>query len=245
MQQQQTPETQTPEIQSPFLRWLDNFWYHYKWHTLIALFFVLLITVSSVQMCKKNSFDIYIMYAGQHDVKRTSNTGITEYETLLQGLNKHAHDFDADGKTSVSFLPLFLPSGEEIKEITKEDGVEVNTAVIKDNSEIFNTNIVYSNYYLCILSKSLYETYRVISDVEIFVPLASYVEGTDATLYAKDAILLSSTPLGQSAGFADFPEDTVICLRNTTEVSQNLTGAKSREHFENAETVLKRMLGKD
>ena len=235
-------EQQSPEIKSPVLKWLDNFWYHYKWHTLIAIFFVVLIAVSTAQMCKKNSYDIYIMYAGQHDVERTSDTGITEYETLLGGLTKLSSDFDGDGKVNVSFLPLFLPSNEEIQEITKEDGVEVNTSVIKDNSEIFNTNIVYSNYYLCILSKSLYETYRTISDVEIFVPLGSYVEGTDITLYAKDAILLSSTALGQSAGFADFPPDTVICLRNTTEVSSNLTGAKSREHFENAEATLRALL---
>ena len=235
-------EKETPEIQSPVLKWLDNFWYHYKWHTLIAIFFVVLISVSVAQMCKKNSYDIYIMYAGQHDVERKSETGVTEYETLLQGLTKVSDDFDGDGKVSVSFLPLFLPSNEEIKEITKEDGVEVNTMVIKDNSEIFNTNIVYSNYYLCFLSKSLYETYRTISDVEIFVPLEGYVAGTEAELYAKDAILLSSTALGKSAGFADFPPDTVICLRNTTEVSENLTGASSREHFENAETALRAIL---
>lgn len=235
-------EKETPEIQSPVLKWLDNFWYHYKWHTLIAVFFLVLIIVSSVQMCKKNSYDIYIMYAGQHDVERTSDTGITEYETLLQGLSKVSGDFDGDGKVNVSFLPLFLPSNEEIKELTKEDGVEVNTAVIKENSEIFNTNIVYSNYYICFLSKSLYETYRTVSGVEIFVPLGSYVEGTGATLYADDAILLSSTAFGQSAGFADFPEDTVICLRNTTEVSQNLTGSASREHFENAEATLRAIL---
>ena len=237
-------EQQTPEIKSPVLKWLDNFWYHYKWHTLIALFFVVLISVSTAQMCKKNSYDIYIMYAGQHDVERTSDTGVTEYETLLQALNRYGEDSDGDGNVSISFLSLFLPSNEEIKEITKQEGVEVNTSVIKDNSEIFNTNIVYSNYYLCILSKSVYETYRTISDVEIFVPLEGYVEGTDATLYAKDAVLLSSTALGQSAGFADFPEDTVICLRNTTEVSQNLTGAKSRDHFERAEAMLLRILGK-
>ena len=238
-------ELQSPEIKSPFLKWLDNFWYHYKWHTLIAVFFVVLITVSTAQMCKKNSYDIYIMYAGQHDVERTSDTGITEYETLLGGLNKYAKDYDGDGKVSVSFLPLFLPSNEEIKEITKEDGVEVNTAVIKDNSEIFNTNIVYSNYYLCFLSSSIYETYRTVSGVKIFVPLESFIEGTDATLYAEDAILLSSTPLANLAGFSDLPEDTVICLRNTTEVSSNLTGAKSREHYEHAVDTLLALLGKN
>ena len=29
--------------QSKFLRWWDNYWYHYKWHTIIAGFFIFLV----------------------------------------------------------------------------------------------------------------------------------------------------------------------------------------------------------
>ncbi len=232
----------TPEIQSPVLKWLDNFWYHYKWHTLITVFFVVLISVSVGQMCKKNSYDIYVMYAGAYDIERTSETGISEYETMLQGLNIITNDCNGDGDVNVSFLPLFLPSNAEMEEINKQEGKEVNTAVVKDNSEIFNTNIVYSNYYLVFLSPTLYETYREVSGVEIFVPLAPYTEGTDAILYADDAILLSSTNFGKSAGFANLPEDTLVCLRNTSEVSESLTGSASKEHFKNAETTLRALL---
>ena len=230
-----------PEIKSSALAWLDNFWYHYKWHTLIALFLAVVLIVGVAQMCQKNKYDIYIMYAGIHDVERKSTTGVSEYETLLQGLKKISKDYDGDGETNVSFLPLFLPSAKEIEELNKQDGVEVNTAVVADNVEIFNTNIVYSNYYLCFLSTTVYENYRTTAGVDIFVPLGSYVEGTDAELYAPDAILLSSTDFGKSAGFSDFPEDTVICLRIHSEVAANLTGS-SAEHYKNAEDTLRALL---
>jgi len=29
-------------VENRFLRWLDNFWYHYKWHTIIISFFVIM-----------------------------------------------------------------------------------------------------------------------------------------------------------------------------------------------------------
>ena len=230
-----------PEIRTPFLAWLDNFWYHYKWHTLIAVFVAVVIIVGVGQMCNKNKYDAFIMYAGIHDVERTSTSSVSEYDTLVQGLKKITEDFDGDGEVSVSFLPLFLPTSAEIEELNKQDGVEVNTAVVADNIEIFNTNIIYSNYYLCFLSTSVYENYKTTAGVSIFMPLGEYVEGTDAELYASDAILLSSTDFGKSAGFAGFPEDTVVCLRIHSEVAANLTGS-SAEHYKNAEKVLRALL---
>ena len=230
-----------PEIKSSLLSRLDNFWYHYKWHTLIVLFLAVVLIVGVGQMCNKNKYDVFIMYAGIHDVERKSTTGVSEYETLVQGLKKISDDYDGDGEVNVSFLPLFLPSSAEIEELNKQDGFEVNTAVVADNVEIFNTNIVYSNYYLCFLSTTVYENYKTTAGVSLFVPLDGYVEGTDAELYAPDAILLSSTDFGKSAGFSNFPEDTVICLRIHSEVAENLTGS-SAEHYKNAEETLRALL---
>ena len=27
-------------VQNPVLKWLDNYWYHYKWHTIVVAFFI-------------------------------------------------------------------------------------------------------------------------------------------------------------------------------------------------------------
>lgn len=228
----------TPEIQSPALKWLDNFWYHYKWHTLIALFLAVAIVICSVQACNKRSYDVYIMYAGVHDVERTASGSMSEFETLVENFKRITDDHDGDGACSPSFLPLFLPSNEEIEEINgRDDRFEVNTNVVADNAEIFRQNIVLSDYYICLLSRSVYETYRVISDVEIFVPLADYVGDAAVTYYAPDAVLLSSTAFGALPALSDFPEDTVVCLRILSEVGA--AKGKNRETYARAEETLR------
>ena len=225
-------------VKSPFLSWLDNFWYHYKWQTLIALFLVFAILVCSVQMCKREDYDVFVMYAGAHDVERKSSS-VSEYEKVVRHLTDICRDYDEDGRVAPSFLSLFLPSNEEIEEINATEGYEVNTAVVADNAEIFRTNIVYSDYYLCLLSPSVYETYRVISGVEMFVPLASYVGEREVEYYAADAVLLSSTAFGKQIGFESFPPDTLVCLRILTD----LQGKKrdSVEKYERAEDMIRNL----
>ena len=228
----------TPEIQSPALKWLDNFWYHYKWHTLIALFLIVAITICSVQACNKQSYDVFIMYAGAHDVERTASGSVSEFETLVENFKRITDDHDGDGERSPSFLPLFLPSNEEIDEINaRDERFEVNTNVVADNAEIFRQNVIYSDYYICLLSRSVYETYRVTAGVEIFVPLADYVGDAEVSYFAPDAVLLSSTVFGALPALADFPEDTLICLRILSEVGASK--GKNREVYADAEQTLR------
>lgn len=227
------------EVKSPFLLWLDNFWYHYKWHTLIALFLVFAITVCSVQMCQKQDYDVFVVYAGAHDIERRSSS-VSEYEKVYEHLRAVCRDYDGDGRVSPSFLALFLPSNEEIEKINAMEGYEVNTAVVADNAEIFSSNIVYSDYYVYLISPSVYETYRTVSGVEMFVPLAAYAGESEVTYYADDAVLLSSTAFGQQIGFERFPEDTLICLRILTD----LQGKKQDnvKKYERAEDMIRSIL---
>ncbi|MBR5314827.1 MAG: hypothetical protein IKU45_05400, partial [Clostridia bacterium] len=46
------------------LKWLDNFWYHYKWHVIIGLFVIVFLVVAIGQMIDKDKVDAYVMYAG-------------------------------------------------------------------------------------------------------------------------------------------------------------------------------------
>ena len=54
--------------------------------------------------------------------------------------------------------------------------------------------------------------------------------------YAPDAVLLRSTAFGALPALADFPEDTVICLRILSEVGA--AKGKNREAYANAEATL-------
>ena len=81
-------------VKSGFFAWLDNFWYHYKWHSLIALFLVFAITVCTLQMCDKESYDIHILYAGNHAFARQStDADAPEYFKARQSLARHKNSF--------------------------------------------------------------------------------------------------------------------------------------------------------
>ena len=100
-----------------FLAWLDNFWYHYKWHTIISLFLVFAITICTVQSCQKTSYDIRIMYAGSHTIKRQSEgADIPEYTKVLTALKAVTPDFDDNGKSDVALLDLHVLTNAEMQE---------------------------------------------------------------------------------------------------------------------------------
>ena len=41
-----------------FLKWLDNYWYHYKWRTIVILFFAVLLIVCVVQCSTVEKYDL-------------------------------------------------------------------------------------------------------------------------------------------------------------------------------------------
>ena len=45
-------------------KWLENYWYHYKWATIIVLFFVTVFAIGIYQMASKSDYDTQIVYAG-------------------------------------------------------------------------------------------------------------------------------------------------------------------------------------
>ena len=110
-------------IKSPFLERLDNFWYHYKWHTLVALFLIFVFCVCAFQMCSKESYDTYIMYAGHKSISRTSEDGdIPEYNTFVSSFKRVCEDFDGNGEISLSFSNLYVMSEEVKQKIEAELG---------------------------------------------------------------------------------------------------------------------------
>ena len=47
-----------------FLKWLDNYWYHYKWHTIIVGIVAVILIVCFWQMGSTKKHDTVIVYAG-------------------------------------------------------------------------------------------------------------------------------------------------------------------------------------
>lgn len=225
-------DTGTPQGSSTLLSKLDNFWYHYKWHTIVALFLIFTITICSLQMCTKTKYDVHILYSGSHEIKRTSTDGdIAEYATFLSSFKRVANDYDNDGNVSLSLKDLFMLSDKEIEEIQKSDSsIEINRSLLIENKDILSETLIYSDYYVCLFSKSVYDEYKTIDGIEMFSPLSSYVhDGTSVEFYTDTAIYLSSTGFYSLPGVCNLPNDTLICLRNVSAVANHFSEKDATE----------------
>lgn len=235
---------------SGFAKWLDNFFYYYKWHTIVALFLVVTITICSVQMCSKTSFDVFLMYAGGAEIEKTAEEGETpDYVKITSALKQYSKDFDGDGEKNVHVLNLFIPSAEEIEEVesNKENGYEINYSLIQQDTESLKHYMVYGEYYICILSEDLFRQYTEDSSINFFAPIAPYTNGNKGDYeYASEyGIYLSSTSLADKPGFSLLCEggrDSVICIRAFSELAANTSKSKNKEIFKNSEQTLKSLL---
>jgi hypothetical protein len=73
-------------VQNRFLNWLDNFWYHYKWHTIVIGFFVMVFAICFTQCATTARSDVIVTYAG--------------------GYTLSARESEEIGKLLTDFLPL-------------------------------------------------------------------------------------------------------------------------------------------
>ena len=217
--------------------WLENFWYHYKWHSIVALFVVFAIVVCTFQMCGKTSYDAYVVYAGQKEISHTAKDGSIEYMTFTSSLKQVARDYDENGEVNISLMDLFMLSSKEIEEAQQEEDSEVNFVLIDNNNRTFNNTVSFSEYYLFFISTPLYEEYSDHAGTNYFDTLTGYASLGDFEYYDDGAILLHSTDFASLPGFSDLPPDTLIALR-----LQGYFESDNAKHREAAIDMLKRIL---
>lgn len=236
------------EMKSPLVQKLENYWYYYKWHTIVALFLIFAIVVCSLQMCSRVEIDGYILYAGGKTVSRTASGGDrAEYARVLDAMKKVVDDFDNDGESNVSFSTLFQLSPDEITEIeNRNDGTEVNYALLSEDTETLRDRMYIGEYYLCLMSPYVYECYREIDGISLFVTAADFAPSeNELEYYSNYAVKLASTPFYKNnPAIRDvFPADTLVCLRIKSAVSSAFGGAENEEIYRRAEIIFSNILG--
>ena len=228
----QTPSTAKEKAQ--------NFWYHYKWHSIVAIFVVIAIVICSLQLCGRKKYDAYILYAGSHNIGRTASDGdVAEIATVISSLKRIAKDYDKNGEISISFTNFLYLTPEQAA-----SDPNYNDALLASDQKSLSGVLENSEYYLLFISVGVYEEYHAVGDGEMFINLTEYAAyNTDAEFYAPGAIYLSSIDASRLPGLANLPDDTLICIRQPS-----ILGGKSKEHtehFENAKEMLINLLRVD
>ena len=233
---------------SPFMKKLENFFYHYKWHTIAAVFVIFVLVLCLFQTCNKTQYDAYIMYAGGENLRTVKKDEVdSTYKSLYKSIGSYLGDYNGDGERGLSFIDLYLPSDAEIKELEKGEGVPY--ARLEEDGELFRNNLLSGDFYVCLIAEHLYEEWTK-DENNPFVPVKEYLpsdakiaenEGDEGYRLASEwGVYLSSTPIKDKPGFKYLPDDTVICLRKFSSISS--PGKKGKTNYEYCENLFRAML---
>ncbi len=201
-------------------RW-ENFWYHYKWHTLAVVFGVVVVLVCLLQMCGKESGDISFLQVGDVTLAPPHQEAIGDSLTD-QVLN--------DDDYRISFITYRLTTGG------MTSGFLGDTAFTDQNN--FKDQLALQNGYICLFSPYAYEESKKLYDAEdLYRPLSDFTADTSLS-YDSYAIELGKTDLQYLPGFKLMPKDTLVCFR----IKPWLNGKQASASYARHEDVFKAML---
>ena len=210
-----------------FYRWLDNYWYHYKWHTIITLFFVITLTVCMVQACGVQQADVYILYAGPYKFGQTDST------TFENAFSAITPDRNGDGISRAELVDIYLLSDAQVAEamnLAEENGENavVNYQMFKNNRETFDQQILAGDVVICLLDPTLYTDVKNAGGFERLENVLGYKPEKAVDEYS---IRIADTPFGaQYSLFRNMDEDTRLCIRITSSAAF-LKGKKKTEAY--------------
>ena len=231
------------KIKMPMSKWFENFWYHYKWHTIAVIFTVIVVAVLITQCATRPHYDVHILYAGDKAVSTSKSN--PEKQQFLQSFNSVSSDFDGDGTVKVAFNHLYAPDAEElarISELEKQGKGEVPTSLIYEDRKSLDAILISSEYYLLFLDRAVFDDAcerGVIASVSSYLPsdfTGEVVEGAKG----GSGVYLKDTEFYKLEGINTLPEDTVICIR----IAGAFATDADLERVDDAATVLKRILEK-
>ncbi|MBR0327384.1 MAG: hypothetical protein IIX09_06230, partial [Clostridia bacterium] len=88
---------------------LENYWYHYKYHTLLGVLALVACLFALVQCSGNEEYDIHITYAGPCRLYDGDlEDGAAAFAAVL------GRDLTGDGKVNVSFNRIFYMTNEQI-----------------------------------------------------------------------------------------------------------------------------------
>ena len=197
---------------SKFLKWLDNYWYHYKWLTIGIAFALVVFLICTLQTCSRDNEDITVLYAGPCMLSSEEHQKVNAaFNAILP------KDYDGDGQKMVTISSYFIYSKEQIQEITAETD-EYGVHGFVDTTYNSNQYSTYSNYLLTgessvlLLDPWLYEALRDNSE-NVLMKLSDAFSSVPESCEDGYGIRLCDTEAyNEYAVLKNLPEDTVVCL---------------------------------
>lgn len=218
-------------------KWLDNFWYHYKWITLVTVFFIGIILFMAIQSGNNESYDIQVLYTGPCILDINQKQEIqTSFAQVMSG------DYDGDSKKNVLLSDITLYTDEQISEANSGGNtsifiVNINGNTMEDQEKMFTQEIVSGESSICMLDPFWYERVKSNSG---FVKLEEVLGYRPDCAIDDYGVYLKDTDFGKYfTALGAFPKDTVLCMRNMSTMSTFFSKSRTEKKYEFAKNTFR------
>lgn len=221
------------------IKWLDNYWYHYKWRTIIILFFAVIVIFCTVQVATKTDPDINAVYIGPSVL---TDSAVSAMEEVLAG---RIDDLNGDGETVVQLAKVVILSDEQL-EALEQEASEEEDSVFYDPS-LRSEAIRQARFYLsggsmplCFIDEYMYEMFK---DEGLFAPLSDILGEKPANAKDDYGVYLKDTEFGQYFSvFEELPEETVVCVAVHSYISSIQNNKQDEERYNDHVALFKKIL---
>lgn len=213
-------EEKEDEKKGKFAAWFDNFWYHYKAQTLIALGLIVTVVICTTQIITNEKYDYYMLYAGPQIL------AVQDLTYIQRAVSTVGSDLNGDGEVKVALKDIVMLSPEERAAAIEEKDAEFNPEFIQTEMTDYYQQIMAGDAAIMLLSPYMYGQAK---ESGLFMPLSEIFNEIPDSAYDESGITLSKTVFGKSFnGIDDLPEDTILCIRRVTSF-QNMKNSKKAE----------------
>ena len=199
-------------IQNRFLKWLDNFWYHYKWTVIVVAFFLFVGIVCLVQCSGRESADLTVTYAGGFVFNEEERAALSNALKSVSPVKK-----GEEQSMTVMLNTYSMFSEEELRKMFTNENGELNVygyntakAQTQDQFSTMGNFVKTGESAIFFVSPMVYEELNL---KKLAQPLSKLYDSTPANAYDEYSVYLKDTAFYQYFEAIQFlPEDTLIVI---------------------------------
>lgn len=213
-------------------KWLDNYWYHYKWRTIIIGTFAIIILVCVIQSVRTPDFDAGFLYAGPYVM---SSAEVDSFNDAMRNIMRS--DYNGDGKRDINIVSMGIMSDEQIMKAVEVYGKNSYPMLYKNYSYEVMLKNFYTEAYtgesmLGCIDEGLYGLLLERNSLYTLEEVLGYVpEGA----FSEYGIYLKDTDAGSFFSvFTALPDDTVICFRKPSSTSIFRTKSSEKKRYDSS-----------
>ena len=134
MQKGQIPPEPKPSeialVPKTFSQKLKNFWYHDKKVVLVSLFFVIVMTLMTVQCARQPKYDLQVVLFTYNPVLNNYSDNMAEY------FEKYCEDINGDGEVNVKVINCSFDAKDDTRSYRKSKITRLEQAIASEASAV-------------------------------------------------------------------------------------------------------------